>query len=310
MGELTAIPLTLDPGSPLPLYHQIAQAIRWRIGTGELPVGESLPSARRAAEVWGVNFHTVRQAYAELGRQGLVESVVGSGTRVVSAGAAPGELRGFLEECAAEAERRFGLGRSGLAAMLDRAEAAEPETQVLLVECNDHQAGSLARQLTARWRVSATPWSLTRPDDPPDLPIVSSYFHLNEVRARWPGRIGRMHFGALHVDPEVGSAIAGAVAASRVRSLTLCELDTMTGRQMAADVAGAVGDGPGVAVTTKTPAAALKQRRRGELILMAPRIWDRQSEVLRASPHVMEVRYVFRPDHLEAIGRGLRALPR
>ena len=305
MAPLMAIPLVLDPASPTPLYHQIAQAIRWRIGTGVLAVGESLPSARRAAEEWGVNFHTVRQAYIELARLGLVESLVGSGTRVVSAGTTPGELRGFLESCAAEAERRFGLSPAELAALLSRPQRGEPEMRVLLMECSTHQASDLARQLTDRWRVAATPWDLTRTDEPPDLPIVSSYFHLNEVRARWPGRIGRMHFAALHVDPGVISAIAAAVAAHRVRYLTLCERDTTTGRQMAADLAPPLADGPDIMVTTKSPGTVLRARRRGELVLLAPRVWDRQSESIRSNPHVMEVRYVFRPDHLESLGLAL-----
>lgn len=306
MSTLTAIPLQLDPASPTPLYHQITQAIRWRIGTGVLAVGESLPSARRAAEDWGVNFHTVRQAYTELARQGLVESQVGSGTRVVSAGTAPGELRGFLEAFSAEAEQRFGLSRAELAALLSRpARLSEADSRVLLVECNAHQCTDLAQQLSDRWRVAATPWELARTDEPPDLPIVSSYFHLNEVRALWPDRIGKMHFAALQVDPGLISSIAASLSADKVRHLTLCEQDAIIGRQMAADVSAPLPGSPEITVTTKSPVAVLRGRRRNELVLVAPRVWDRQSEAVRANPGVLEVRYVFRPDHLEALGLAL-----
>lgn len=306
MFPLTAIPLQLDPGSPTPLYHQIVQAIRWRIGTGVLSVGESLPSARRAAEDWGINFHTVRQAYAELARQGLVESQVGSGTRVVSAGTAPDELRGFIKAFSAEAEQRFGLGRAELAALLGRpAGLSEPDARILLVECNTHQCTDLAQQLSHRWRVTALPWELARTEAPPDLPIVSSYFHLNEVRARWPGRIAQMHFAALQVDPRVISEIAASYSANKVRHLTLCEQDTTTGRQMAADVSALLPESPEITVTTKTPVSVLRRRRRNELVLVAPRVWDRQGSEVRSNPGVLEMRYIFRPDHLEALGRAL-----
>lgn len=306
MALLTAIPLQLDPGSPTPLYHQIVQAIRWRIGTGVLVVGESLPSARRAAEEWGVNFHTVRQAYGELARQGLVESQVGSGTRVVSAGTAPGELRGFMEAFCAEAEQRFGLSRAELAALLGRpTRPSETDTRVLLVECNTHQCTDLAQQLSDRWRVVATPWELDRTDKPPDLPIVSSYFHLNEVRELWPDRIARMHFAALQVDPVVVSAVAALLAANKVRHLILCEQDATTGRQMAADVSALLPTNPEVSVTVKPPLSVLRHRRRNELVLVAPRVWDRQGPEVRMNSWVREVRYVFRPDHLEALGLAL-----
>jgi GntR family transcriptional regulator len=306
MASLTAIPLHLDPASPTPLYHQIVQAIRWRIGTGVLVVGESLPSARRAAEEWGVNFHTVRQAYGELARQGLVESQVGSGTRVVSAGTASGELRGFLEQFSAEAERRFGLSRAELAAYLGRPpRPGEPASRVLLVECNTHQCTDLAQQLAGRWRVTATPWELGRTDHPPDFPIVSSYFHLNEVRDRWPDRIARMHFAALQVDPGVIGDLAGLLSAGKVRHLILCEQDATTGRQMAADVSAQLPGNPEIAVTTRSPVSVLRSRRRNELVLVAPRVWDRQGPEVRTSSSVLEVRYVFRSDHLEALGAAL-----
>ena len=309
MASLTAIPLQLDPAGPTPLYHQIVQAIRWRIGTGVLAVGESLPSARRAAEEWGVNFHTVRQAYGELARQGLVESQVGSGTRVVSAGTAPGELRGFIEAFSTEAERRFGLGRAELAALLGRpAGSSEPDARVLLMECNTHQCTD-ARP-AARGSLAGDGDTLGA--DPNRRAARSADRELLLSPERGPGRAGpvvsrSMHFAALQVDPRMVSDIAGLFSAGKVRHLTLCEQDTTTGRQMAADVSALLPGNPEIAVTTKSPVSVLRGRRRNELVLVAPRVWDRQGSEVRSNPGVLEVRYVFRPDHLEALGRALGA---
>ena len=55
-----------------PLFRQIETALAYAIVTGKLRSGSRLPSLRSAAETWRVNLHTVRRAYAELTRRGLV----------------------------------------------------------------------------------------------------------------------------------------------------------------------------------------------------------------------------------------------
>ena len=78
-------PESIDPASPVPLYHQIAESIRSRIAAGSLESGDALEPMRQAAERWGVNLHTVRHAYAALARDGLVETSRGArGTRVIA----------------------------------------------------------------------------------------------------------------------------------------------------------------------------------------------------------------------------------
>ncbi|WP_053375347.1 MocR-like pyridoxine biosynthesis transcription factor PdxR [Paenibacillus sp. FJAT-27812] len=71
-----------DRSSQTPLYQQIVDHIQRAISYAELPPGSSLPSERKMAEQLGVNRSTIIQAYEELRASGLVESTVGSGTRV------------------------------------------------------------------------------------------------------------------------------------------------------------------------------------------------------------------------------------
>ena len=75
--------LALDPENPVPLYRQIAEAIRYRIATGRLMPGQTLPPLREAATLWGVNRHTVQRTYAELARDGLVQMNGALGTRIL-----------------------------------------------------------------------------------------------------------------------------------------------------------------------------------------------------------------------------------
>ncbi|MGO4545634.1 PLP-dependent aminotransferase family protein [Paenibacillus sp. 2TAB23] len=71
-----------DRSEPMPLYRQIVEHIERGITYAQLPPGSALPSERKLAEQLGVNRSTVVQAYEELRASGLVESTVGSGTRV------------------------------------------------------------------------------------------------------------------------------------------------------------------------------------------------------------------------------------
>jgi GntR family transcriptional regulator len=72
----------LNPASPLPLYHQLAALLTERIESGELAVGERLPSEPELSRVHGIGRPTVRQATELLVQRGLIERRRGSGTFV------------------------------------------------------------------------------------------------------------------------------------------------------------------------------------------------------------------------------------
>ncbi len=63
---------------------QIAQELRRRIATGELKAGDRVTSARQLKKEWGVAIATASKALAMLRDDGLVRSVPGIGTVVVS----------------------------------------------------------------------------------------------------------------------------------------------------------------------------------------------------------------------------------
>ncbi len=76
----------LDPRSPVPLYEQIAAALRVAVASDELKAGELLPSVRQLAATLRVNPATVVQAYRDLEREGFVEMRHGAGTFVQHVG--------------------------------------------------------------------------------------------------------------------------------------------------------------------------------------------------------------------------------
>ena len=72
----------LNPGSPLPLYQQLAEQLIRDIASGSLEPGARLPSEPELAERHGIGRPTVRQATELLVQRGLIERRRGSGTFV------------------------------------------------------------------------------------------------------------------------------------------------------------------------------------------------------------------------------------
>ncbi|MGV3483951.1 MAG: GntR family transcriptional regulator [Planctomycetaceae bacterium] len=71
----------------VPIYQQIVDQIRFRIVSGQLAVGDELPTIRGLAEIIRVNPNTVARAYRELEQEGLVEKRRTVGTFVADSAA-------------------------------------------------------------------------------------------------------------------------------------------------------------------------------------------------------------------------------
>lgn len=67
-------------------WQEIADALRARITSGDLAVGDLLPSVRSVMDAQGVSDNTVSRALAELASEGLVRAEHGIGVRVIAAG--------------------------------------------------------------------------------------------------------------------------------------------------------------------------------------------------------------------------------
>jgi len=65
--------ITIDPKSTVPVYRQIADAMRHLLVSGRLQPGDALPTVRDLAVDLGVNFNTVAQAYRILAEEGWLE---------------------------------------------------------------------------------------------------------------------------------------------------------------------------------------------------------------------------------------------
>src|SRR5215475_5854597 len=77
--------LVLYPEAPVPLYVQLAAAIRRRIAWWELQSGVLLPSEPTFAEMHGLSRETVNRAYRLLREAGVIKARRGVGWFVATA---------------------------------------------------------------------------------------------------------------------------------------------------------------------------------------------------------------------------------
>ena len=77
---------TISSAAPGPLYQQIIDGLKRDISEGRLPAGSPLPSFRQLAEELMVSLITVKRAYEELEREGIIYRRQGLGTFVAENG--------------------------------------------------------------------------------------------------------------------------------------------------------------------------------------------------------------------------------
>ena len=105
-----------------PMYLQIMEQIRARIAAGDWPAGKELPSIRALAAALNVSVITIKRAYLDLEKEGVIVTRHGKGSFVADVNGLAGELQeAQLDEHLAEAVqigRQLGLTEEDLAARL------------------------------------------------------------------------------------------------------------------------------------------------------------------------------------------------
>ena len=76
----------ISPAAPGTLYQQIVDGLKREVSEGRLKPGSSLPSFRQLAEDLLVSVITVKRAYEELEREGIIYRRQGLGTVVAEQG--------------------------------------------------------------------------------------------------------------------------------------------------------------------------------------------------------------------------------
>lgn len=194
----------INKNEKTPLYLQLKDLVRYHISTGALQPKQRLPTVHGLAKDIGVNFETVRKAYKELEREGLVSTERGLGT-FVSSSATSGPAtapnrnpRAELVEYVARSAKqllRMGLNLEEVKELIGEAlnQVSRPEEKrlVLFVECNSYQAEEIAEVLRQHLDFAVQPTLLKDLQEEMDktstsgaslAAVITTGFHINEVR--------------------------------------------------------------------------------------------------------------------------------
>lgn len=118
--------LAISQTDPRPMYLQIKEQIRHRIAVGDWSPGQEIPSIRTLAIGVRVSVITIKRAYLELEREGVIVTRQGKGSFVteqvgIGQDLQGEELDGHLS-AAAQIASQLGLSSEELSARLRRAE--------------------------------------------------------------------------------------------------------------------------------------------------------------------------------------------
>lgn len=110
------------------MYRQIVEQVVAKVIAGDWPAGTALPSIRELAAASGVSVITVKRAYLELERAGVINTWAGKGSFVAPATELPRqllslELEGYLDAALACAAQ-LGLSTTALQRRLAERAAA------------------------------------------------------------------------------------------------------------------------------------------------------------------------------------------
>ncbi len=84
--------LIIAKADPRPIYLQLIEQVKQRVALGDWPPGHELPSIRQLAAELLVSVITVKRAYLELERDGVITTRQGKGSTVADSPALPDRL--------------------------------------------------------------------------------------------------------------------------------------------------------------------------------------------------------------------------
>lgn len=144
----------INPDLDIPIYQQLVDKIRIAVKQNSLPAGHQLPTVQELAQMLGVARGTIKRAYDELEREGLVDKIQGRGTFIcykpVNAASRKDQAMAAIDDLLDQLE---GMGFSGgeINIFLDLKLRQRTEgfacLKVAVLECNPENLSQMAEQL-------------------------------------------------------------------------------------------------------------------------------------------------------------------
>ena len=227
----------INKENKIPLYLQLKDLVKYHISTGAIVYKQQLPTVHGLAKELGVNFDTVRKAYKELEREGLVSTERGLGTFAngtagvrVSPPFTSGSNASEMASVRRSVRELLLSGRTAdeirhlINDILCESVPLADSKLVLFAECNPLQARCISEVLREhlqvkvkavllkdlRGELDAIAASGTRLEA-----IITTGFHINEVRSTVSDPSVLIDFVIANMSPETRRKVDGFVKNSR-----------------------------------------------------------------------------------------------
>lgn len=304
------LPLRIQRWGGPPIYVQLKQELEKLMTSGQLKKGQRLPTERALARKLGVSRNTVSLAYRQLEAEGLITSRQGKGTFVTEADDIVRienrreRLKRIID---ASIEEAISLGIS-LDEYLEMATRRANEKKELLtrlkvvfVECNREQLDHFTREIQIDTGVTVLPLLIDELRsgaegvldlvNSADL-IVTTFFHLDEVKAILPSR--NEDIVGVALDPVLESIVKIARLPKGSKVALVCMSQAFAERVLKS-IENAGIDGIDILPTTTRDSEELRTLLKGRrACIVSP---GRMKDVVPLAPRGMEViEFVYEPD--------------
>lgn len=276
-----------------PVYRRIVQLLTGYIQDGTLREGAQLPTVRALAEQLGVAQGTVKRAYDELERQGILTKAAGRGSFVAyrrPQAQSAQEAAALAADQLLERLHTLGLSDTQMEALLTERlrlrRQQRPQLRAALVECNPEILAQLRQQLGALEGIGLHPVLLDRARQHPERlasrcdVIITTAEHASEL-TKMTRRADKVAKIALRLTPQSIAAIVKLTPGAHVGILThSLRFGALLQEHCRSYALGAVLDEPALL----QPGAAFEAYLRGKSVILVPEGYENDctSEVLGA----------------------------
>lgn len=314
-----------------PVYRRIVQLLTGYIQDGTLREGAQLPTVRALAEQLGVAQGTVKRAYDELERQGILTKAAGRGSFVAYR---PPQAQSAQEAAALAADQllerlhTLGLSDTQMEALLTERlrlrRQQRPQLRAALVECNPEILAQLRQQLGALEGIGLHPVLLDRARQHPERlasrcdVIITTAEHASEL-TKMTRRADKVAKIALRLTPQSIAAIVKLTPGAHVGILThSLRFGALLQEHCRSYALGAVLDEPALL----QPGAAFEAYLRGKSVILVPegyendctsevlgalRRFARRGSVVPCAYRIDEGSHIYLTERLERLRSGLTA---
>jgi DNA-binding transcriptional regulator YhcF (GntR family) len=291
--------------SAMPLYKYIAVHLEYAITTGRIAPGASMPSLREAQGQWGVSLDTIRQAYRELERMGLVSIRDRSKATVVlqPGSLAPSNVHQLVIQTLQEAKQRFGATGGEVLQEIERVLQSD-RPRVVVAECSATMCAMLSRQITDRWDV--VPLHHVLGSKPvPDGPLVSTLYHYQQIIDDAGPRRSDFAFVHTRIATATRDRLSECVREKQFASIIVCSVEpgiTVVTTELKSAFGGRVEFTTESSPVINRLVASSNPRA---LKLVSPRAWDHLADEYKRRSDVLLLEYDVLKSDLAKLGKLL-----